>query len=109
MSKAVLTLLTHDTPLWSVDEETQSKAPGLPDGYPIPSKVNADLKAIQSLYDSLFEEDGDAYAFKGFDSESAARLLALSKEVEAELKADFGPVFEVENRIPELLLKGKRN
>ncbi len=105
MVKAILTLASHDYPLWTVDEDSGRKNPGLPAYIQSPEGFEDLLDAIQREYDSYFVLDGEALEFKGFANEEERDHLAKeSYEAERILKSAVGDSLMVENRIPSILM-----
>lgn len=104
METAVLYLQFHDYPLWTMDEETGMRFPGLPAYMTMPEGLDEILVKLQSSYDSLFSMQGEAMGFDGIPTEEfRTELLNLSKEAEKILKQSY-PTLELENRIPQLLM-----
>lgn len=105
MEKTVLTLMCHDYPLWTLDEETGMRKKGLPGDMEVPLELEERLSALQKEYDSFFSFDGEAYGFDGFENEDQRRKLLLeSVNIAEELKALLGPVAEIENMCLKVLM-----
>lgn len=104
MEKIILYLQCRDYPMWTIDEEQGLRMPGLPAYLSMPDGLEPILVELQSTYDTLFSMHGEAMAFDGIPSEDfRSHLLDLSQQAERLLKANY-PTFEIENRIPALLL-----
>ncbi len=105
MEKAILILASHDYPLWTLDEESGSRLPGLPAYLPMPEGLEDLLDGMQKEYDSYFGEKDGAIFFRGFATE-AEREHPETCALKAEriLREALGSTLEVENRIPGILM-----
>ncbi|HBR86093.1 MAG TPA: hypothetical protein DEA32_02810 [Firmicutes bacterium] len=107
MEKAVLVLQYRDYPLWTVDEESGLKMPGLPAYLSMPDGLEEKLDRLQEMFDALFGMDGEAMSFKGIpDEKYRSSLSALAEECVAILRQSY-PTLEIDNRIPKVLLSCK--